>query len=304
MKSSDANNGSGGAGSTGAAGSVKATEVELPKATVNAIAKDTNADLVIKTDNGEVVLDNKTLETIAGAAKGDTVTIVVGENTQLKETQKPAEKIVGKNGTVFDLAAKIGEKLLHQFEGGKAHVTLPMPEKLKGKDVLVIYIDDNGLCKILNHSMAKIGAEDYIRFTTTHFSTFAVVDKDKAERPMKEQNAAHVKELMQSAKFKVTTTKTSKKSVKVQVAAKSSKTMISDIKSMGYTVKYQFYRSTKKTAGYKVIKTRAANTFTNTKGTKGTKYYYKARVLIYDGKTLIAKSGLKECSWGSRVWNK
>ena len=241
VKSSDANNGSG-AGSTGAADSVKATEVELPKATVNAIAKDTNADLVIKTDNGEVVLDNKTLETIAGAAKGDTVTIVVGENTQLKETQKPAEKIVGKNGTLFDLVAKIGEKHLHQFEGGKAYVTLPMPDKLKGKDILVIYIDDNGLCEILNHSVEKIGAEDYIRFTTTRFSTFAVVDKDEAERLIKEQNAAHVKELMQSAKFKVTTTKTSKKSVKVQVAAKSSKTMISDIKSLGYTVKYTCVR--------------------------------------------------------------
>ena len=303
VKSNDANKNGSGAG-TGAADSVKATEVELPKATVNAIAKDTNADLVIKTDNGEVVLDNKTLETIAGAAKGDTVTIVVGENTQLKETQKPAEKIVGKNGTLFDLAAKIGERLLHQFEGGKAHVTLPMPEKLKGKEVLVIYIDDNGLCKILNHSVAKIGAEDYIRFTTTHFSTFAVVDKDKAERTIKEQNAAHVKELMRSAKFKVTTTKTSKKSVKVQVAAKSSKTMISDIKSLGCTVKYQFYRSTKKTAGYKVIKTKAANTFTNTKGTKGTKYYYKARVLVYDGKTLVAKSALRQCGWGSRTWTK
>ena len=298
VKSSDANN-NGGTGAS-AADSVKATEVELPKATVNAIAKDTNADLVIKTDNGEVVLDNKTLETIAGAAKGDTVTIVVGENTQLKETQKPAEKIVGKNGTLFELVAKIGEKHLHQFEGGKAYVILPMPEKLKGKDVLVIYIDDNGLCKILNHSVVKIGAEDYIRFTTTHFSTFAVVDKDKAEGLIKEQNAAHVKELMQSAKFKVTTTKTSKKSVKVQVAAKSSKTMISDIKSLGYTVKYQFYRSTKKDAGYKVIKTKAANTFTNTKGTKGTKYYYKARVLVYDGSELVAKSALKQCSYGAR----
>ena len=303
VKSSDVNNGSG-AGSTGAADSVKATEVELPKATVNAIAKDTNADLVIKTDNGEVVLDNKTLETIAGAANGDTVTIVVSENTQLKETQKPAEKIVGKNGTVFDLAAKIGERLLHQFEGGKAHVTLPMPEKLKGKDVLVIYIDDNGLCKILNHSVEKIGTEDYIRFTTTHFSTFAVVDKDKAERLIKEQNAAHVKELMQSAKFKVTTTKTSKKSVKVQVAAKSSKTMISDIKSLGYTVKYQFYRSTKKDAGYKLRKTSCKNSFISTKGTKGRKYYYKARVLVYDGSELVAGSALKQCSYGARTWTK
>ena len=300
VKSSDANNGSG-AGSTGAADSVKATEVELPKATVNAIAKDTNADLVIKTDNGEVVLDNKTLETIAGAAKGDTVTIVVGENTQLKETQKPAEKIVGKNGTLFDLVAKIGEKHLHQFEGGKAYVTLPMPDKLKGKDILVIYIDDNGLCEILNHSVEKIGAEDYIRFTTTRFSTFAVVDKDEAERLIKEQNAAHVKELMQSAKFKVTTTKTSKKSVKVQVAAKSSKTMISDIKSLGYTVKYQFYRSTKKDAGYKLLKTSSKNSFISTKGTKGRKYYYKARVLVYDGSELIAGSALKQCSYGART---
>lgn len=299
VKSSDANNGSG-AGSTGAADSVKATEVELPKATVNAIAKDTNADLVIKTDNGEVVLDNKTLETIAGAANGDTVTIVVGENTQLKETQKPAEKIVGKNGTLFDLVAKIGEKHLHQFEGGKAYVTLPMPDKLKGKDILVIYIDDNGLCRILNHSVEKIGAEDYIRFTTTRFSTFAVVDKDEAERLIKEQNAAHVKELMQSAKFKVTTTKTSKKSVKVQVAAKSSKTMISDIKSLGYTVKYQFYRSTKKDAGYKLLKTSSKNSFISTKGTKGGKYYYKARVLVYDGSKLVAKSALKQCSYGAR----
>lgn len=299
VKSSEANNGSG-AGSTGAADSVKATEVELPKATVNAIAKDTNADLVIKTDNGEVVLDNKTLETIAGAAKGDTVTIVVGENTQLKETQKPAEKIVGKNGTLFDLVAKIGEKHLHQFEGGKAYVILPMPDKLKGKDILVIYIDDNGLCRILNHSVEKIGAEDYIRFTTTRFSTFAVVDKDEAERLIKEQNAAHVKELMQSAKFKVTTTKTSKKSVKVQVAAKSSKTMISDIKSLGYTVKYQFYRSTKKDAGYKLLKTSSKNSFISTKGTKGRKYYYKARVLVYDGSKLVAKSALKQCSYGAR----
>jgi len=299
VKSNETNNNGSGAGAS-AADSVKATEVELPKATVNAIAKDTNADLVIKTDNGEVVLDNKTLETIAGAAKGDTVTIVVGENTQLKETQKPAEKIVGKNGTLFDLVAKIGEKHLHQFEGGKAYVTLPMPDKLKGKDILVIYIDDNGLCEILNHSVEKIGAEDYIRFTTTRFSTFAVVDKDEAERLIKEQNAAHVKELMQCAKFKVTTTKTSKKSVKVQVAAKSSKTMISDIKSLGYTVKYQFYRSTKKDAGYKLLKTSSKNSFISTKGTKGRKYYYKARVLVYDGSKLVARSALKQCSYGAR----
>ena len=292
------------AASSEAADTAKSTELEIPKTTVASIAKDTDASLVVKTDSGSVTLDNKTLETITSETNGDTVKLIVKENAALTEAQRAASAAIGENGKLFDLAVQIGNRLLHDFQGGKAYVILPMPEKLKGKDVLVIYIDDNGLCKILNHSVVKIGAEDYIRFTTTHFSTFAVVDKDEAERLIKEQNAAHVKELMQSAKFKVTTTKTSKKSVKVQVAAKSSKSLISDIKSLGYTVKYQFYRSTKKTAGYKLRKTSSKNSFISTKGTKGRKYYYKARVLVYDGKTLVAKSALRQCSYGARTWIK
>ena len=288
------------AASSEAADTAKSTELEIPKTTVASIAKDTDASLVVKTDSGSVTLDNKTLETITSETNGDTVKLIVKENAALTEAQRAASAAIGENGKLFDLAVQIGNRLLHDFQGGKAYVILPMPQKLKGKDILVIYIDDNGLCKILNHSVEKIGAEDYIRFTTTRFSTFAVVDKDEAERLIKEQNAAHVKELMQSAKFKVTTTKMSKKSVKVQVAAKSSKTMISDIKSLGYTVKYQFYRSTKKEAGYKLRKTSSKNSFISTKGAKGRKYYYKARVLVYDGSELVAKSALKQCSYGAR----
>ena len=286
------------------ANGVKSTELAIPKTAVEEIAKNTDADLVIKTGSGEVTLDNKTLETIAKEAKGDTVRIVVNENTKLTEAQKPAEKIIGEKGKLFDLAAGIGEKLIHHFGGGKAHVTLPMPEGLKGKDVLVIYINDKGFCEILNHTVEKVGADSCIKFTTSHFSTFAVVDKEEAEALIKAQNEAHVKELMQNGKFKVTTAKTSKKSVKVTVTAKNNKTLIGDIKTMGYTVKYQFYRSTKKTSGYKLLKTQTTSSFTNTKGKKGTKYYYKARVLVYDGKTLIAKSELKQASCGVRTWTK
>ena len=288
------------AASSEAADTAKSTELEIPKTTVASIAKDTDASLVVKTDSGSVTLDNKTLETITSETNGDTVKLIVKENAALTEAQRAASAAIGENGKLFDLAVQSGNRLLHDFQGGKAYVILPMPDKLKGKDILVIYIDDNGLCKILNHSVVKIGAEYYIRFTTTRFSTFAVVDKDEAEGLIKEQNAAHVKELMQSAKFKVTTTKTSKKSVKVQVAAKSSKTMISDIKSLGYTVKYQFYRSTKKDAGYKLLKTSSKNSFIGTKGTKGRKYYYKARVLVYDGSKLVDRSALKQCSYGAR----
>ena len=56
-----------------------------------------------------------------------------------------------------------------------------------------------------------LGADDYIRFTTTHFSTFAIVEKAEAEKLIAAQNADHIKALMQNAQYKVTTSKTSKK---------------------------------------------------------------------------------------------
>ncbi len=291
------------AASSEAAATAKSTELEIPKTTVASIAKGTDASLVVKTDSGSVTLDNKTLETITSETNGDTVKLIVKENAALTEAQQAASAI-GENGKLFDLAAQIGNRLLHDFQGGKAYVTLPMPQKLKGKEILVVYIDDSGLCKVLNHSQEKVGADDYIRFTTTHFSTFAIVEKAEAEKLIAAQNADHIKALMQNAQCKVTTSKTSKKSVKIQVAAKNDKTLLTDIKNMGYTVKYQFYRSTKKTAGYKLRKTSSKNSFISTKGTKGRKYYYKARVLVYDGSELVARSALKQCRYGARTWTK
>ena len=292
------------AASSEAAATAKSTELEIPKTTVASIAKDTDASLVVKTDSGSVTLDNKTLETITSETNGDTVKLIVKENAALTEAQQAASAAIGENGKLFDLAAQIGNRLLHDFQGGKAYVTLPMPQKLKGKEVLVVYIDDSGLCKVLNHSLEKVGADDYVRFTTTHFSTFAIVEKAEAEKLIAAQNVDHIKALMQNAQYKVTTSKTSKKSVKIQVAAKSDKTLLTDIKNMGYTVKYQFYRSTKKDAGYKLRKTSSKNSFISTKGTKGRKYYYKARVLVYDGSELVARSALKQCRYGARTWTK
>ena len=73
---------------------------------------------------------------------------------------------------------------------------------------------------------------------------------------------------------------------------------------MGYTVKYRFYRSTKKNSGYKLLKTTKVNGYTNTTGKKGKKYYYKVRVLVYDGKRLIAESELKQASCATKIWTK
>ena len=73
---------------------------------------------------------------------------------------------------------------------------------------------------------------------------------------------------------------------------------------MGYTAKYKFYRSTKKASKYTALKTKDTDTYINIAGRKGTKYYYKAKVLVYDGKTLIAQTELKQCRYGVRSWSK
>ena len=280
-------------------------EIEIPKKAVESIAKDTEADLVIKTDIGQVTLDNKTLETMAAEAEGDTVKITINENTQLKEAQKSVLDIIGDRGHIFDLGAIISGKYIHDFRDGRAHVTLPVPEKLKGKDIVIIYINDKGICETLNHTVETVGAEEYIRFTTSHFSTFAVVEKTDAEKIIDKQNADKINSLIREAKLKATTSKTAKKSIKVKITGvKNSNSLIKEAKAMGYTVKYKFYRSTNKASKYKAVKAKDTDRYINTAGKKGTRYYYKAKVLVYDGKTLIAQTELKQCGYGSRIWSR
>ena len=70
-------------------------------------------------------------------------------------------------------------------------------------------------------------------------------------------------------------------------------------------MKYRFYRSTKKAAGYKAAVTKKASTYTSTSGKKGTKYFYKVQVRVYDASgKLAAKTALKQCRCASRTWSK
>ena len=80
---------------------------------------------------------------------------------------------------------------------------------------------------------------------------------------------------------------------------------LSEIEKNGYTVKYKFYRSTKKAKGYKAAVTKDAPNYLNTAGKKGKMYYYKARVMVYDKDgNLVAKTELKQCKYANRTWTK
>ena len=77
---------------------------------------------------------------------------------------------------------------------------------------------------------------------------------------------------------------------------------IEALQKLGYTIKYKFYRSTKKSSGYKASIVKKTGTYINTSGKKGVRYYYKARIMVYDknGK-LIAQTKLKQCQYACRV---
>ena len=281
------------------------TEIEIPKKAIDSIAKNTDANLVIKTGNGQIAIDNKALGTIAEAAEGDTLRIIVTANMKLKESQKPATDAIGNTGVIFEMSAYIGSTRIYDLKDGKAEIMLPVPENLKDKDIAVIYISDKGICEIVNHTAETVGTDSFAIFTASQFANYAIVEKADAEKIIEKQNIDKVKNLVKEVKLKVTTSKTAKKSVRVKIGeVKNLNSLIKEAKAMGYTVKYKYYRSVKKSSKYTALKTKALNSYVNTKGKKGTKYYYKAMVLVYDGKTLIAQTELKQCRYGVRSWNK
>ena len=131
---------------------------------------------------------------------------------------------------------------------------------------------------------------------------------DKVDVTFAKTNATLDKEAKEIA-AKITSlsarsSKVAKGSVKVVAKlGKNAKGAITELKNLGYTVKYRFYRSTKKSSGYKAKKLGAATTYYNTSGKSGTRYYYKAQIHVYDKDgNLIAKTALKSCKYATRIF--
>lgn len=134
-------------------------------------------------------------------------------------------------------------------------------------------------------------------------------DKQTAEEPKDEEtkdDAAKVKALTGDLGLKARSVKTAKGHIKVRLLADAKmQAAIKELQDMGYTVKYRFYRSTKKAAAYRSAVTKKTASYTNTSGKKGVKYFYKVQLRVYDenGK-LIAATALKQCHYAARSWTK
>ena len=127
-----------------------------------------------------------------------------------------------------------------------------------------------------------------------------VIFKDQVTEPTKEELDKAAKEAAGELVLTARSAKLKNGSVKVML-----KGDLKAITDAGYTVKYKFYRSTKKSAGYKAVLTKKAPTYVNTYGKQGTMYYYKAKVMIYDKEgNFVAQTALKQCKYANRLWTK
>ena len=277
-------------------------QLQLETSFVKSVSDKTNASLILNTANGRASFDQEALKAIISEAKGSTILIEIAKVTKPTEAQK---KAAGANGDIFRLLVKSGDKIISEFNKGKATVRVEIPAKLTDKKVAAIYIADDAKIEQLAGRTLTIGGKKYYEFTTPYFLTFALVDAEElgleVEEPQVDAKAltAKLTPIARSAK-------TAKKNVKVTVSLdKQDKAMIKELKDAGYTVKYRFYRSTKKTAGYKAAVTKKTASYTNTGGKKGMKYFYKVQVRVYDenGK-LTAKTALKQCKYASRTWTR
>lgn len=266
-----------------AASSTKASEVTLPAETLQTIADKTNADIVIKTDVAEVKLDNKAAEAVASQAQTGTVTVVA---EKVKEDAKEVYfelKVVASSGEVIS-----------DFNGGNVAVTVNVPNSLRGKKMVCVYIDGNGNW----HKVpGQLNANGTYTFTTGHFSTYAIMSEEEADAVIAKQQAEieRIIKGVEATTLKATSSKTAK-GIKITWT-----------KSKGYKVDYYvIYRSTKKNSGYGTkpfytTKSSTAGYYVNSKDLKkGTKYYYKVRgVRVIDGRSITPSIQLRQAEHGN-----
>ena len=200
------------------------------------------------------------------------------------------------------------------FSGGGSYIPVQKPEIITGEggktalensgSTLVITPDDG-----MQISKVTVNGNEV---TITDNKVTGLKTGDKVEvtftkiPPTKEEIDKAFKEKLLNLGLTVRTSKTAKKNIKAVVKETSElNDLIKEIKDAGYTVKYKFYRSTKKSSKYISAVTKTENTYINTTGEKGTKYYYKARLMVYDAEgNLVAQTELKQCKYGLRTWSK
>lgn len=157
---------------------VHSMSVTLPTESLDTLAKDSDAQLVLTSPVATVKFDAKALKAISKQADGKvTLKVAPVETATLTAEQKA---VVGDNLVVELLLVSDG-KVISDFEGGNATVTIPyeLKDGETAKGLVVYFLDNDG--KLYECKTSYDAANKCITFITTHFSKYVVgYDADKA----------------------------------------------------------------------------------------------------------------------------
>lgn len=154
--------------------------VKLTKPSVEMLAKttaqkDSGIDTVtIELTDASVILDNKTLETLAKEAKGSQIELVVAGTEQgLLNTAQQANLSEHQVAATFEAYFVSDGVRISDFQGGTAVVSVKFTPEA-GKDISfyhVVYVAEDG--SFTRYKTKYEGGR--LLFTTTHFSDYAVI---------------------------------------------------------------------------------------------------------------------------------
>jgi len=145
----------------------------IPNKSIRALAEARVEAFVIASPIATITFDDKTLKTIAEAAKADVKisASVVGSST-LSVSGVTKERIADR--PIFDFTVTSGDEEISDFNGGLASVSVPYTLR-QGENpnaIVVYYLDKNGN---LEHVMGLYDAEaGTVKMKVNHFSSFVI----------------------------------------------------------------------------------------------------------------------------------
>ena len=170
----------------------KVSEISIPQNAVKAINGNENiSGLSITMQSGSIEMSGDALQTVSDALTGSNDHLAIKVNTvdidAIPSTQKYPIANVLSSAVFVELSASIVHKdnagktvsteALHEF-GGNVTVSVPYerPADMEGRQIIACYIADDGA---ITYFPVKYES-GIATFTTTHFSTFAVLESRAA----------------------------------------------------------------------------------------------------------------------------
>ena len=255
---------------------------------------------------GQAIAPNETMEIFtvqpnAGLEPGEyneKLTIKTGKGTQTAEAEVTLKFTVTRNSS---------------SGGGGGYVPVQKPTILAGEGFRTTLSADGTKLTITaadGYEIKDVLLNGTSKGSVTELSGLKTGDKVEIKTAKKEDNPSSDDASLSAVKRKVAqmqsyarSSKTPNQNIKLVLKLdEKTAASIEALQKLGYTIKYKFYRSTKKSSAYKAKITKKAKTYINTSGKKGVRYYYKARIMVYDknGK-LVAQTKLKQCKYACRV---